>query len=311
MKKILVTGSIAYDHLLGFDGKFSDSIIAEQLKNLSISFTANSHHSDFGGCGANIAYNLRLLDESPLLFGVVGNDFDRYKVWLEKNDISTEEVIIDKNHPTAQAFVLTDVEHHQIAIFSPAAMAEHEIEIKLRNEDFSTVERAILSPEQPARMLYLAKYFSENSLSFIFDPGQSIPVLSRDDLSFMIEKSSGMILNEYECEILMQKLGLGLEDLALESGFLIKTLGAEGCELYKNDKVVSIPAFQDAIVVDATGCGDAFRAGLLHGLSIDESLENSCAIACTVASFAVEKEGTQNHSFTTEEIAQRLKSIPS
>ncbi|MDA1061014.1 MAG: carbohydrate kinase family protein [bacterium] len=309
MKKILVTGSIAYDHLLSFDGKFSDSIIAEQLKNLSVSFTANSHHSDFGGCGANIAYNLMLLGESPLLFAVVGNDFDRYGSWLKKNDISIEELIIDENYPCAQAFVLTDKENNQIAIFSPAAMAEHKVEIELKNEDFSLLERAILSPENPARMLYLAKYFSENSLPFIFDPGQAIPVLPKESLSFIIQKSSGVILNDYEGEILMQKLGLTLEESASDSGFLIRTLGADGCELFENGKVVKTPTYANTHVVDVTGCGDAFRAGLLHGLSKEKSLTNSCAVACAVASFAAEKEGTQNHTFNDDEMYERLKTL--
>lgn len=309
MKNILVTGSIAYDHLLTFAGEFKESIIAEQLEHLSVSFIANSHKTDFGGCGANIAYSLRLLGENPLLFGVVGNDFQRYAQWLQKNDISTQCLVKNKDYPTANAYVLTDREYKQISIFSPAAMQEHEIEIKLPTDAAKDIALALIAPELPKRMLYFVDYFKELNVLYVFDPGQSLPALTAQQLEILIDNSIGTIVNEYESEMLMKKTGLGLPEIAERSGFLIRTLSERGCEYFKDGKRVSVLAVPNVHVVDVTGTGDAFRAGFLHAYVNGEDFKKACAIGNVAASFALEVYGTQKHKFILKQFQERLALI--
>lgn len=309
MKNILVTGSVAYDHLLTFAGEFKESIIAEQLEHLSVSFIADSHKTDFGGCAANIVYSLRLLGENPLLFGVAGNDFERYARWLQKNDISTQYLIKNMDYPTANAYVLTDREYKQISIFSPAAMREHEIEIKLPADAAKDIALALIAPELPKRMLYFVDYFKELNVPYVFDPGQSLPALSSKELEILMDNSIGTILNEYESEMLMKKTGLDLPKIEERSGFLIRTLSERGCEYFKNGERVSVPAVPNVHVVDVTGTGDAFRAGFLHGFVNGADFEKACAMGNVTASFALEFEGTQNHKFTPEQFQQRLAQL--
>lgn len=306
MKNILVTGSVAYDHLLTFAGEFKESIIAEQLEHLSVSFIASSHKTDFGGCAANIAYSLRLLGENPLLFGVAGNDFERYAQWLQKNDISTQYLVKNQDYPTANAYVLTDREYKQIAIFSPAAMQEHKIGIKLPPDATKDIALALIAPELPKRMLYFVDYFKELNVPYIFDPGQSLPALSASELEVLIDNSIGTIVNEYESEMLMKKIGLGLPEIAKRSGFLIRTLSERGCEYFKDGKNVLVKAVPDVQVVDVTGTGDAFRAGFLHAYVNGDDFKKACAMGNVAASFALEFDGTQNHKFTPEQLQQRL-----
>lgn len=306
MKNILVTGSVAYDHLLTFAGEFKESIIAEQLEHLSVSFTADSHKTDFGGCAANIAYSLRLLGENPLLFGVAGNDFERYAQWLQKNDISTKYLVKNKDYPTANAYVLTDREYKQISIFSPAAMQEHEIEIKLPTDATADIALALIAPELPKRMLYFVDYFKELNVPYVFDPGQSLPALSADELKILIDNGIGTIVNEYESEMLMKKTGLKLPEIAERSGFLIRTLSERGCEYFKDGERVLVPAVPDITVVDVTGTGDAFRAGFLHAYVNDENFKKACAMGNVAASFALEFDGTQKHNFIPEQFQERL-----
>lgn len=295
MKSILVTGSIAYDHLLSFDGEFKDSFIAEKLDNLSLSFFASEHQVFFGGCGPNIAFSLKLLGETPIIFGVAGNDFQRYEDWLGQNDISVENIYIYDGAPTASASILTDKSQNQLTIFSPAAMMQHPAEIKLK-ADPAEVVLAIISPELPERMAYFGRYFSELGIPYIFDPGQALPVLDAEMLEKLAGGSVGMILNEYEAELFAKKVGHNVEELRGEMKFVIVTCGAEGCKLYTADGEKPIAAVKDVKVVDSTGCGDAFRSGFMHGYVKGQDLAECCRIGNETAAIVLQVRGTQNHA---------------
>lgn len=301
MKKIIVTGSLAYDHLMTFDGEFGDSLIADKLASLSVSFLAKTHEHYFGGCAGNIAYNLKLLGCEPLVLGVAGGDFGRYGEWMKECGISTANIFIDKSRGTASAYVLTDNKQRQISIFSPGAMENYEngLELDLPAGQAGGVDRddiacAIIAPEPPKRMVAFGRYFKRIGVPFIFDPGQAIPALSREEILELMNGSVGMILNEYELEMVRKKLGT--EDMG--AGFLIVTMGEKGCRL--GDKI--IPAVKGVKVVDVTGCGDAFRAGFLSGYVNGLSLEEACIRANAVAARAIEHSGTQNHHFTLDDL---------
>ncbi|MBI5754306.1 carbohydrate kinase family protein [Candidatus Peregrinibacteria bacterium] len=293
MKKIVVTGSLAYDHLMTFDGKFSQSLIVEKLDDLSVSFLADSHVQDFGGCAGNIAYNLKLLGCEPLILGVAGADFQRYAKWLKSLGISTDHVFIDQQKNTASAYVLSDKKQNQISIFSPSAMENYKNGLELKGVNLADIACAIIAPEPPKRMLGFGRYFRKNAVPYIFDPGQAIPAMSKEEILELLKGAVGMILNEYELAMIKKKAGLNIKN-----GFLIKTTGEKGCEIFEKGKVVKVPAVSGVKVVDVTGCGDAFRAGFIAGYVEGKSLIEACKMANRCAAFALEQRGTQNHKFT-------------
>lgn len=297
MKKILVTGSIAYDNLMSFDGLFSDSFVGEKLENLSLSFMADEHEIFFGGCGPNIAFSLKLLGQSPILFGVAGNDFHNYAEWLESNGISIKNVFVDENSPTACANILTDKKQNQLTIFSPGAMKTHLVEIKLTEEAKNDAVLAIVSPELPDRMAYYCRYFRELGIPYIFDPGQEIPVLEKNSLEEMLFGSIGVVVNEYESLLLTKKIGASLEEIAEKLEFAIVTLEDKGCRLYEKGEIKEVGAVKVENVVDSTGCGDAFRAGFIHGYLNRADLTECCDIGNKTASIVLKVKGTQNHVF--------------
>ncbi len=307
MKNILVSGSIAYDHIMFYKGRFKDSLIPEELENLSVSFLADSRETFYGGCAPNIAYTLNLLGEKPLILGVAGNDFEEYKNWLISNHISTEYIQIDDANPTAAAYILADKTHNQISIFSPGASSSLELCRDLSCCDLNTVDFAVLAPNVPDKMLTIAENLIRSKIPFVFDPGQAIPALSKEYLAIIIEGCVGILANEYETSLLEEKMRMNFDQIAKWAGFYVETLGKNGCTVFEGNNQVDIPAVGGLQVVDVTGCGDAFRSGFLHGYINDKSLKESCEMACTAASFVVGKSGTQIHHFTKEEFDSRLK----
>lgn len=306
MKKILVTGSIAYDHIMFFDGEFKDSIIPEELDHLSVSFLAKSRNIYFGGCSCNIAYSLKLLNENPEIVGVAGDDFTEYSKWLLLNKISTSRITIDKNNLTPAAYILNDKKQRQITIFSPAAMQNPKLGMKLNKIDRKSVACAIISADLPLRMKNLSKLFVKNKIPYIFDPGQALPILKKEDLLFMIKNSMGVMINEYEADLICKILDTSIEKLLKYIKFFIKTLGEKGVIVYWKDKNFLVKAIPNLKVADITGCGDAFRAGFLHGYVNELPLKRCLEIANTTASFVVEKLGTQNHRFDLKKFNDRL-----
>ncbi len=295
MKNVLVTGSLAYDHLMTFDGNLKDSLI-DKSDALSVSFTTNSHHIGFGGCAGNIAYSLKKLGENPIIFAIAGNDFDQYRKWLEKNELSTGEIVVDEENPSACANILTDLHQNQFTMFSPGAMQSYKEDLVL--SDTEDLELAIIGPELSFRMIYFANYFKSLNVPYIFDPGQAIPILNKDDFLYLLENSIGMILNDYELEMVLKKLNISIEELVSKTGFIIKTLGENGADIYAEAKTEHVEALKNLDIVDSTGCGDAFRAGFIHGYINGKTLVESSKIGCKVAAASIEKKGTQNHEIT-------------
>lgn len=306
MKKILVAGSIAYDHLMTFDGNLQEQFIEEKMEHLSVSFQSKTHEIHFGGCAANIAYNLSFFQYRPCVYSVAGNDFEKYQKWFREHNIDDSLVQIDEGNPTAAAYILSDNDHRQITIFSLGALSNTQ---KLSENAISRNDKfdyAIVSPGFPFHMLYFAQCCLEAGIPYLFDPGQGIPVLGSEALLTLIDSSRGVILNNYEADLLTEKLGMTLGHIAERVPFLIRTLGANGVELFHGGKKEGIPALKKIEAVDGTGCGDAFRAGLIYGLLEGNSLEVACKIGQSAASFVAEKKGTQNHKFTLAELNKRL-----
>lgn len=307
MKNILIIGSIAYDNIMFFDGEFKDSIILKDIDHLSISFLAKSCKTFFGGCAPNIAYTLSLLREKPLIVGTAGYDFAEYDKWLSKKKISTKNIIIDKNNPTAAAYILNDKNQNQITIFSPGAMNNAKICKNLTHCDLKKIDFAILSPDLPSRMISMAKSLKKNKISYIFDPGQALSSLSKKDLMFIINGAKGIISNQYEASLLGKILHMPMKQIVNLTSFFVITLGEKGCVYYKENIHKKIPAIPDLKIKDVTGCGDAFRSGFLHAYVNNKSLEDCCKIANTVASFVIETIGTQNHNFAYQKFISRLR----
>ena len=306
MKNIILTGSIAFDHLMKYNGLFKDSLIDGELDKLSISFLAQDRQVYNGGCAANIAYALNLLNESPVITGVAGNDFDGYKKLLENRGISTESIAVSKNNPTAAAFILTDTDQNQISIFSPGAMSDLDLCMSLDDCMCENTFCALISPGMPERMLSLAQSCIDLKIPFIFDPGQAISALGADSLGLLIDCCWGMVTNHYELELLESKLSLSRRQISAKAGFMVVTRGKDGCDIYREGATQHIESVPDLSVVDITGAGDAFRAGLLHGLNDGTNLKRACEIASTIASYSVVTSGTQNFEFTTTEFNDRL-----
>jgi len=307
MANILVAGSIAYDHLMTFDGAFKDSILTEKdLTHLSVSFLAKTEDFYWGGCSPNIAYGLALLEDKPAVIGVAGSDFTKYRKWLESNHINTDLVDIDEENVTAAAYILTDKNQGQIAIFYPGAINNIKKGVSLHQNNHSGIWYAIVSPELPLRMNYWASYFKSLKIPYIFDPGQAIPAMSKEQMLKIIDGADGMIFNEYEAVMIEEKTGLKLPDLAKKMRFVIRTLGADGCECHEGENIYNIPAIKDVKVVDSTGCGDSFRSGFIHGITNGFSIKRACEMGVTTSSFAIEVKGTQNHSYTPDSFNSRL-----
>lgn len=306
MSKILAAGSIAYDHLMNFGGAFGDSILAgTDLNQLSVSFLANDKELNFGGCAPNIAYSLSLLGDQAAIVGVVGNDFEEYKKLLNKNNINTDFVDIDEKNVTAAAYILTDKNQGQIAIFYPGAINNEKAGFDESKMDFTGYQYGIVSPELPSRMYFWTKLFKKFEIPYIFDPGQAIPVLDKDQFLEMTENAEGLIFNEYEATLIEKKIGLSIEQMVKDKKFMIKTLGAKGCLVY-GEKTFEVPAIPGLKEVNSTGCGDAFRSGLIHGLTNGFDFKRACELGNTAASFVVEEKGTQSHYYTKETFEKRL-----
>jgi adenosine kinase len=306
---ILVTGSIAYDHILSYAGKFADSFLGESLEHLSLSFLADDHQTFFGGCGPNIAYNLKLLGQDPHIFGVAGNDFERYREWLENNDLSLEQISICDEAPTAVANLLADEAGNQLTIFSPAAMKVNPIELKLKGLDPKSIECATISPEMPERMVYYGRYFAEMAIPYLFDPGQLTHALAPEVLVSLLEGAFGCIVNEYERDILVEKTGLSEAEIVTKVDFLIVTLGEKGARCLTAEEEFVMPVMEGIEAKDVTGGGDAFRAGFLAAYVKDMDLRECCRRGNVAAAYCVENFGTQRHAYSLEEFEERLKSL--
>ncbi|MBA4336722.1 carbohydrate kinase family protein [bacterium] len=327
-KKILVSGSIAYDFIMKYDGLFKDALLKDHLHNLNVAFTAKTREMYFGGCSPNIAYGIKLLGGDPLIYGVAGNDFSRYTDRLADLGIDTNYIGISEDFLTASAHILTDKKGNQITIFSPGAMTDDSCDPKLIRGDLADVERAILSPDTCSRTVRLAKVLIGAGVPYIFDPGQMTPAFKLNDLRFLLGSAEGFIANEYEVKLLCKRLGVSTAEISsmiasatsvatssttsVAAGYFIETRGEKGSilrygtsdsrnhddysHINRDSREIFIPAVRAKKVIDPTGCGDAFRAGFLTGLSRGYTLERACELGAELGARAVESQGTQNYS---------------
>ncbi|MDR0480748.1 MAG: carbohydrate kinase family protein, partial [Gallionellaceae bacterium] len=259
----LICGSMAYDTIMVFPDRFSKHILPDQLHILNVSFLVPQMRREFGGCAGNIAYNLKLLGGHPLIMATVGDDFAPYAARLDALGLSQRHIRIVPDSYTGQAFITSDLDDNQITAFHPGAMGFSE---QNHVGAAQNVALGIVSPDGRDGMIQHAREFHEAGIPFIFDPGQGMPMFSGDDLLQFVEQADYVTVNDYEARLLQEKTGASLEKLASRVRALIVTLGAQGSMVYAGGKEISIPSATPAAIIDPTGCGDAYRAGLLHGI---------------------------------------------
>ncbi|MFP4514404.1 MAG: carbohydrate kinase family protein [Parcubacteria group bacterium] len=304
---ILVSGSIAYDYVMSFPDYFKNHILADKIHNLNVSFSINKLNLSFGGTSANICYNLSLLEEGSHLFAHIGKDSAKYMKHLDSNNIVPDYLVIDKNAYTASAYIMTDKKDNQITGFYPGPLNKR-LSKKLKN--IKAVNVAIISAELKERMLAYANYYQKNNLSYIFDPGQQVISFTKLEMKKMIKGAHLVIGNDYEIEIIKERLELNLNELKKQVKTLIITKGDKGSLIYDSNKVYKIKAVKAKKLVDPTGAGDAYRAGLIKGILISKDEINWQRVgnlASLVASYAVSHLGTQVHKFSWIEIKKRYK----
>lgn len=302
---IIVSGSLAYDRIMDFPGHFSDHILPGKIHVLNVCFQVNSMREKFGGTAGNIAYSLSLVGEKPIISAAIGHDYHRYFDWMAKNGISTEGIKIIKDEFTAGAYITTDLADNQITGFNPGAMKySSSLDFdKLNPED--TI--AIISPGNLQDMMNYPRICKQRGIGYIFDPGQSLPVLAAGDVADAIDGCRVLISNDYELEMIMNKTALDKKDLIRRAGTVIVTLGEKGSQIITADGEINIPVVKPRKVEDPTGAGDAYRGGLISGLVRGKDIEQSARIGSVCASFAVECYGTQEYRFSPEEFQERLK----
>jgi len=296
----LICGSFAFDTIMEFNDQFKNHILPEQVHILNVSFMVPDLRREFGGCAGNIAYNLNLLGGDALPMGTVGMDFAPYAEWMDKCGIPRKHVTTIDHTYSAQAFITTDMDNNQITAFHPGAMNFSHYN-KVSQAEGVTI--GMVSPDGRDGMIEHAKQFAALDIPFIFDPGQGMPMFDGNDLLLFIEQASWVIVNDYEWQLMQQRTDLSPEQVTERLRALIITKGAEGAMIYTSEKVYQVPC-ATANAVDPTGCGDAFRGGLLYGLMNEIDWETTGRIASLMGAIKVEHHGTQNHSFTLDEFKQ-------
>ncbi|MDH3692865.1 MAG: carbohydrate kinase family protein [Gammaproteobacteria bacterium] len=300
----LICGSLAYDTIMVFPDSFKNHILPEKVHILNVSFLVPTMRREFGGCAGNIAYNLNLLGGEALPMGTVGADFEPYATWMDQCGTSRRHVTVIAQSYTAQAFITTDMDDNQINAFHPGAMSESH-----RNKvcDAEDVALGIVSPDGRDGMIDHARQFAEAGIPFVFDPGQGLPMFEEAELDRFIDQATYVTVNDYESELLQKKSGRSIEQIASRGKALIVTKGAQGSEIYTDGQLIHIPVAKTGAQVDPTGCGDAYRAGLLCGIAQGLDWETTGRMASLMGAIKIESHGTQNHTFTQSEFADRFR----
>lgn len=296
---ILICGSLAFDTIMVFQDQFKNHILPDKIHALSVAFYVPEMRREFGGTAGNIAYNLQLLDGKPLIMATVGQDFDPYTHWLNQNNLNTVHIKQIDHSFTAQAFITTDMDDNQITAFHPGAMVEsHQNSVKNAND----VTLAVIAPDGRDGMFQHARECCEAGIPFMFDPGQGLPMFNGEELLQFIEMATYLAVNDYESQIIQDKTGLNLEQLAAKVDALIVTLGGNGSHIYADDQRFEVPCVKADKIVDPTGCGDAYRAGLLYGIANGWDWPTCGRLASTMGAIKIASRGGQNHKPTREEI---------
>jgi adenosine kinase len=299
----LICGSLAFDTIMVFPGRFKNEILPDKVHILNVSFLVPQLRREFGGTAGNIAYNLKLLGGDPLPMGTVGKDFDRYTEWLDRHDIRRDFIKVIDEAYTAQAYITTDLDDNQITAFHPGAMNHAHVQsVPAKGVTIGTV-----SPDGRDGMIKHARQFAEAGIPFIFDPGQGLPMFNGDDLRAFVEQASYVAVNDYESELLMDRTGWTLKDIAARVDALIVTQGGKGSRIHAQGKLHEIPCAKVDSLTDPTGCGDAFRAGLLYGLMQGMDWDTTGRIASLMGAYNIERPGTQNHRFTLDQFRERFR----
>jgi adenosine kinase len=302
---IIVSGSLAYDRIMDFPGHFSDHILPGKIHVLNVCFQVNGMREKFGGTAGNIAYALSLVGEKPLISATIGHDYHRYFDWMVKNGISTEGIKVIEEEFTAGAYITTDLADNQITGFNPGAM---KYSSSLQFERFNPKETiAIVSPGNLDDMANYPRICKERGIGYVFDPGQSLPVLAAKDVTDAIDWCRILISNDYELDLIVKKTGLSMEEITRRAGTVIVTLGEMGSQVMTAEGKTDIPVIKPRKVEDPTGAGDAYRGGLISGLVKGKDIEQCARMGSVCASFAVECYGTQDYIFSPEEFEERLK----
>ncbi len=304
----LITGSIAYDYLMRFPGRFQQHFIPDELHDLSLSFLVDDMTKHWGGTAANIAFTMTKFGLRPKLMGTVGRDFGDYRAWLEGNGVDCSTIIQIDEVFTASFFANTDDDNNQLAFFYGGAMN------LARNYRIADVlggkpDLAIISPNNPTAMIKLCDECRERDIRFIYDPGQQVARLNGDELRQSLRGAHMIVVNKYEASVIYEKTGLDLNDLREMVDIVVITASEKGSTIYRNGETIEVPAFAPRQIADPTGAGDAYRAGLILGMSKALPLELSAQVGALSATYALEVVGTQNHSFTVTEFVERFRRL--
>jgi len=300
---ILVCGSLAYDTIMVFADRFRDHILADQLHILNVSFLVPEMRREYGGCAGNIAYNLKLLGEEPEIMATAGHDFDPYARRLEALALSQRHIRRLEDQFTAQAFITTDIEDNQITAFHPGAMSLSHLN---RIADAPEATLGIVSPDGRQGMVEHARGFATARIPFVFDPGQGLPMFSGDELLELIDLASVLTVNDYEARVIEQKTGRSMEAIARGLDAAVVTRGADGSTVLAGGQQIGVPAVKPDALVDPTGCGDAFRSGLLYGMARGWEWRRAGELASLMGSIKIAHRGGQNHRPSRDEIGARL-----
>ena len=300
----LICGSAAFDNIMVFEDSFKNHILPDKIHILNVAFLVPRLRREFGGCATNIAYNMKLLGEDPLPMATVGQDFGPYAEWLSQKGIRQDHIRVLDDVLTAQAFITTDLDDNQITAFHPGAMNFAE---KNRVSDARGVKVGMVSPDGRTGMIEHATQFADAGIPFVFDPGQGLPMFDGKDLKRFVEQATWVTVNDYEWQLLKDRTGWDVADVTARTKALIVTRGAEGSLIHTPKGNFEIPTAKPKSVEDPTGCGDAYRAGLLYGLLHDIDWDTTGRVASLMGSIKIEQHGTQNHSFTRDEFKARFK----
>ena len=291
---VLICGSLAFDTITTFPGRFAQQILPDQVHILNVSFLVPSMRKEFGGCAGNIAYSLQQLGGDPLIMATLGKDGVLYRNHLENLGISLQHVRTVDDDYTAQAIIITDQDNNQITAFHPGAMGQAH---RLKIEADAEIQLAIVAPDGRDAMIQHAEQLQAAGIPFVFDPGQGLPMFDGDELKRFVSQATWVAVNDYEGKMLAERTGQSLAELSRgHLRGLIETLGAEGCNVYVQGEVTHVPGVKAEAVVDPTGCGDAFRGGLLFGLSQGWDLVKSVTLANRVGAIKIAVAGPQNYT---------------
>ena len=301
--RVLICGSMAFDTICVFQGKFADHIVPGATHKINVSFLVENMRREFGGCAGNIAYSLKLLSGAPVICATIGDDGADYRDRMARLGIGLDAVTVASGSFTANCHITTDLDDNQITSFHAGAMFQSQL------NDVTEVDNialGIVAPDGRDGMFRHARGFASKKIPFIFDPGQAMPAFSGDEIVELIGMADYLTVNDYEGEMIAQKTGRAIETFAPGLKALIVTLGAHGSRIYADGKIIDVPVVPAQTLVDPTGCGDAFRAGVLYGIAHKWSVEKACKLGSLLGSIKISERGGQNHELSVEALRERF-----